>query len=73
MSRDRERRSADLGCRKSPARFRGSRCPRETVTAAERDITRTCTGVRTVSRRRWRLSSLDHGRRPAGFRGRLAR
>ena len=69
LSRGRERRSVDLDCRKSPARFRGSRRPREAVTAAGRDTTRICTGVRTVSRRRWRLSVLDHVRRPAGFRG----
>ena len=67
--RGRERRSADLDCRKSPARFRGSRRPREAVTAAGRDITRTCARVRTVSRRRWRLRGLDHVRRPVGLRG----
>ncbi len=65
LSRGRERRSVDLDCRKSPARFRGSRHPREAVTAAGRDITGTCARVRTAPGWRWRLSGLDHVRRPA--------
>jgi hypothetical protein len=78
-SRGRERRPVDLDHRKSPARLRGSWCSSavstrahqnsEAVTAAGHDTTRICTGARTATRRRWRLSGLDHMGRPARLRG----
>ncbi len=72
-------RLVDLCHTESPARLQGSGCSSavstrahqnsEAVTAAGRDTTRICTGVRTATGWRWRLSSLDHVRRPAGVRG----
>jgi len=41
----------------------------EAMRAAGRDTTRTCTGTRTATRRRWRLSGLDHMEHPARLRG----
>ena len=77
--RGRERRPVDLDFRESPARLRGSwrssavstraHQNSEAVTAAGRDTTRVRTGARTATRRRWRLSGLDHMKRPARLRG----
>jgi hypothetical protein len=78
-SRGRGRRPVDLDYGESPARLRGSWCSStvntrahqnsEAVTSAGRDTARICTGARTATRRRWRLSGLDHMGRPARLRG----
>jgi hypothetical protein len=62
-----------------PVRLRGSWCSSalstgahwdaKAMTAAVRDTTQICTGTRTATWRRWRLSGLDHMERPARLRG----